>query len=162
MTDFVQTDFGQNRCFSRLAQPRRTSRRAVGTRRGGAKISLFFLITCHNFLFSFPSLGGLLVDFGGVRRDPQMCTFGVLGLSCDEALAGQSRRKIVAGEGKKKREILGGPAEVGRRRSVRNGARRVGPRKVEPRKVGLRCKDDTSKDPFSRCETCKNLVFSMS
>ena len=25
-----------------------------------------------------------------------------------------------------------------------------------------KCKDNTSKDPFSRCEICKNLVYSLS
>ena len=35
--------------------------------------------------FFLPSLGGLLVEFWWClkRRDPQMCTFGVLGLSCE-------------------------------------------------------------------------------
>ena len=46
-------------------------------------MSCFFHFSRHNFLSFFPLLGVLSLDFGGVFEgwDPQMCTFGVLGLS---------------------------------------------------------------------------------
>ena len=110
------------------------------------KFRFFFPSSCHNFHSSFSLLGsfrGILLVFEG--RNPEMCTFGVLGLSCEtpaappDQAAGAShdsprtpnvhisgphrfkhhqnstkgpqeserRKKIVAEEGKKKREILG-------------------------------------------------------
>ena len=46
--------------------------------------ALFSPLPPQNSFFSFLS-GGLLVEFWWClkRRDPQMCTFGVLGLSCE-------------------------------------------------------------------------------
>ena len=51
---------------------------------GGPKFRVFFSLSRHSFLFFFHSLLGFLVEFWWClkRRDPQMCTFGVLGLSC--------------------------------------------------------------------------------
>ena len=70
------------------------------------KISLFFPLSRPPFCSFSVSLGVFSLNFGGVfeGRDPEMCTFGVLGLSC----------KIVAGEGKK-REIVGSPPFGARR-----------------------------------------------
>ena len=106
---------------------------------GGPKIRSFFFLLPPLVSFFLPLLGRF-VEFCGVieGRDPQMCPFGVLGLSC-EALAApkpkrahirapalqtppkfngttpKRRRKNCGGRGKKKRaEILGGPAEGSR------------------------------------------------
>ena len=51
---------------------------------GPPKISLFFSSPATN-TFCLPLLGVVSLNFGGVieGRDPQMCTFGVLGLSCE-------------------------------------------------------------------------------
>ena len=72
---------------------------------GGPKFRVFFFLSRHHFAL-FVSLWvssrGMLVVFLK-RRGPVMCTFGVLGLSCETPAA--------LGEGKKKSEILGGPAE---------------------------------------------------
>ena len=55
---------------------------------GPPKISLFFSLSRNNFILS-SSLGGRFVEFWWClkRRDPQMCTFGVLGLSCETPAA---------------------------------------------------------------------------
>ena len=59
---------------------------------GPPKISLFFFPSpapiCA-FFFSLSLSGGPLVEFWWClkRRDPQMCTFGVLGLSCEAPAA---------------------------------------------------------------------------
>ena len=59
----------------------------------GPKISRFFSLSRHEIHSFLPSLGVFSWNFGGVlkRRDPQMCTFGVLGLSC--ASPGGPRRR---------------------------------------------------------------------
>ena len=70
-------------------KPRKNLARKGGAPKGGVpkggrpKISLFFSLSLHIFL-SF-SLGGPFVDFLWClkRRDPEMCTFGVFGLSCE-------------------------------------------------------------------------------
>ena len=59
-------------------------RKSVGPKGGGPKISSFFFpLPPQNSFFSSLS-GCLLVEIWWClkRRDPQMCTFGVLGLSC--------------------------------------------------------------------------------
>ena len=52
---------------------------------GPPNISLFFFPSPATISFFFVSLGVFSWNFGGVlkRRDPQMCTFGVLGLLCE-------------------------------------------------------------------------------
>ena len=93
-----------------------------GLKSGGPKISPLFSLSPSHFL----SLSrGLLVECRCClkRRDPQMCTFGVLGLSCETPAP---RRP----SGKKTREIFGGLAEGGSRGGVRRrGARRRGVRR---------------------------------
>ena len=51
---------------------------------GPPKISLFFSLSRRKIRSFLPSLGVFSLNFGGVfeGRDPQMCTFGVLWLSC--------------------------------------------------------------------------------
>ena len=65
-------------------------RRVVGARRvGGPKFRAFFFpVPPQNSFFSSLS-GGLLVEFWWClkRRGAQMCTFGVLGLSCEAPAA---------------------------------------------------------------------------
>ena len=60
-----------------------------GPKGGWAKISLFFFTLRPQFSFFLPSLGGLLVEFWWClkRRDPEMFTFWVLGLSCEAPAA---------------------------------------------------------------------------
>ena len=85
--------------------------KGVGPRKGGGpKISRFFFPFPPPFRCFCVSLGVFSWNFGGVlkRRCPEMCTFGVLGLSC----ASPGGRNG-GGKGKKKIEILGGPAEGG-------------------------------------------------
>ena len=81
-----------------------------GARRvGGPKFRAFFFHSGHNFLSFFP-LRGPLVEFWWClkRRDPLMCTFGVLGLSC------LRRRPAEAGGLEAERgSVEGGPAEGG-------------------------------------------------
>ena len=63
--------------------------RSVGARtRGPQNFALFFDLFRSHFR-SFSLSGGLLVEFWWClkRRDPQMCTFGVLGLSCEAPAA---------------------------------------------------------------------------
>ena len=52
-----------------------------------------FSLSRHNFHSSLPLLGLLLLNFGGVfeGRDPEMCTFGVLELSCETPAAPPDR-----------------------------------------------------------------------
>ena len=71
--------------------------RRVGVRRGEPKISRFFPSPAAKFVLFFPLWGssrGILVVFLK-RRGAQLCTFGVLWLSCEAP----------AGEGKKKRNF---------------------------------------------------------
>ena len=56
----------------------------LGPKGGRPNISRFFSPLPPHFSFFLQSLGGVLAEFW--RGDPQMSTFGVLGLSC-EALA---------------------------------------------------------------------------
>ena len=98
-----------------------------GAPKEGLKFRAFCSLSRRNFL-SFFSLSGVLSwNFGGVIEglDPQMCTFGVLGLSCEAPAAPkppgfhttardpnqnsmkrppreEERMEIVAGEGKKR------------------------------------------------------------
>ena len=60
---------------------------------GGGEISRFFFPRPPLFSFFLPLLGVVSWNIGGVieGRDPQMCTFGVLGLSCERNLAAGSR-----------------------------------------------------------------------
>ena len=97
---------------------------------------------------SFSLSGGLLVEFWWCfrRRETHMCTFGVLGLSCETRAAQhfrvpafknttkipredpqreRKRAKMGAGEGKKS-EILGGPADGVRGRGPWQGSGRGG------------------------------------
>ena len=63
----------------------------VGARSvGGSKFRAFFPSPAPKFVLFFPLWGSsreILVVFLK-RRDPQMCTFGVLGLSCEAPAAG--------------------------------------------------------------------------
>ena len=98
---------GPRRVGPRRVGPRRVGCRRVGPRKvGGAKISRFFFPLPPQFSF-FPSLGGLLVEFWWClkRRGPEMCTFGVLGLSPPRlhTTEREERMKIVAGEKKRAR-----------------------------------------------------------
>ena len=65
-----------------------TTLRWTTLRRTAQNFALFSL-SQHNFHSFFLSQGGLLVEFCGVfeGRDPEMCTFGVLGLSCEAPAA---------------------------------------------------------------------------
>ena len=57
-------------------------------KRGGPKISRFFPSPTTIFSLFCVSLGVFSWNFGGVkRRDPEQCTFGVLGLSCEATAA---------------------------------------------------------------------------
>ena len=53
---------------------------------GAQNFALFYSLSRHCFHSFF---GGRFVEFGGVieGRDPQMCTIGVLGLSCETPAA---------------------------------------------------------------------------
>ena len=64
---------------------------------GGAKNFALFSLSRHNCLSFFSLLGsfrGILVVFLK-RRDPLMCMFGVLGLSCETPAAPGGRRVAV-------------------------------------------------------------------
>ena len=103
----------------------KVERRIVGPRRVGAQIfALFFFPLLPHFSFFLPSLGGLLVEFWWClkRQDPEMCTFGVLGLSCETLAPPFGAPRFVTpffwvrgGNGKKARNFGrfggGGPAE---------------------------------------------------
>ena len=69
--------------------PRRVGPRRVGPRVWGAKNSAFFFSSPATISLFFCLSGCLLVEFWWClkRRDPQMCTFGVLGLSCEAPAA---------------------------------------------------------------------------
>ena len=78
---------GVRRVGVRRVGPRRVGPRRVGPgvpKGGGPKMSLFFPPLPPHFSFFLPSLArffrGVLVVFLK-RRDPHMCTFGVLGLA---------------------------------------------------------------------------------
>ena len=60
-----------------------------GPRRVGGQNFALFSLSHHNFLSFLPFFVGLLVEFWWClkRRDPLMCTFGVLGLSCETPAA---------------------------------------------------------------------------
>ena len=101
---------------------------------GARNFALFFPLPPHNSFFSSVS-GGLLVEFWWClkRRGAQMCTFGVLWLSCEappkrvhfrvpsfknttkipreDPQRGKKRTNFAAGEGKKKERNFGGPGE---------------------------------------------------
>ena len=98
MPTLAKTDFGPNWCFS-LSKTPKGGPRKVGRRRGserwgpegweGPKFRAFSSLSHHRFAL-FVSLWvssrGILVVFGSARRT-QMCTFGVLGLSCEAPAA---------------------------------------------------------------------------
>ena len=65
------------------------ARRVGGPKGGGPEISRFFFPRPPLCSFFLPLLGVVSWNFGGVieGRDPQMCTFGVLGLSCEAPAA---------------------------------------------------------------------------
>ena len=68
------------------AQTRKSGTLKGGTlKSGGPKISRFFFLLRSQFSFFSPSLGGSFVEFWWClkRWGPEMCTFGVLGLSCE-------------------------------------------------------------------------------
>ena len=72
-------------CHGGGPNPEKVGPRRVGPRRVRAQnFALFFSLSRHSFLFFFPSLLVFFVEFWWClkRRDPQMCTFGVLRLSC--------------------------------------------------------------------------------
>ena len=76
---------GPRRVGPRRVGPRRVGSRKVGPPKGGGpKISRFFFPFPPPFRSHCVSLGVFSWNFGGVlkRRCPQMCTLGVLGLSC--------------------------------------------------------------------------------
>ena len=64
--------------------------------RGPPKISLFFFPLPPQFSFISPSLLVFFVEFWWClkRRDPQMCTFGVLRLSCETPAARSGQHKL--------------------------------------------------------------------
>ena len=63
-------------------RPRRVGPEGWGREGWGPKISRFFFPLLQNLFFSSLS-GGFLVEFWCLKcRGPEMCTFGVLGLSC--------------------------------------------------------------------------------
>ena len=94
---------------------------------GGAQnFALFFSLSCQNCNSFFFLSGFFSWNFGGVlkRRDPQMCTFGVLGLSGSRPSKhhqNSTRRppregrnkKIVVGEGKKEKRNFGRSGDGG-------------------------------------------------
>ena len=141
-----------------LAQPRKRGARRVGARRVGARrvgarrVGARRVWWAQNFAFFFPSLApiialfvslwvssrGILVVFS--KAGPQMCTFGVLGLSCEappkrvhlrvssfknttkipreDLQRGKKRTNVAAGEGKKRAKFWavqgkGGPGKGG-------------------------------------------------
>ena len=67
---------------------KKVAARRVEPRTPGAQNFAFFFLSRHNFL-SFSLFGVLSLNFGGVfeRRGPEMCTFGVLVLSCEAPAA---------------------------------------------------------------------------
>ena len=77
--------------------------RMLGPRRvGGPKFRAFFSPLPPQFSFFLPSLGSVLVKFWWClkRRDPQICTFAVLKLSCEAPAApkqGEQKKKSVEG-----------------------------------------------------------------
>ena len=85
---------GARRVGARRVGARRVGARRVGARRvearrvGGPKFRAFFSLSRHKFR-SFLLSGGLLVEFWWClkRRGAQMCTFGVLRLSCEAPAA---------------------------------------------------------------------------
>ena len=82
-------------------KPRKSGEPKAGAPVGGRpKISRFCSPLPPQFSFFLPSLGGVLVKFWWClkRRDPQIYTFGVLGLSCEAPAAPKQ------GEQKKKRK----------------------------------------------------------
>ena len=100
------------------------ARKGGSPKGGGNEISRFFFsspATISLFLCLWVSSRGILVVFLK-RRDPQMCTFGVLGLSCEAPAALKPRAQKLW---TKKREILGGPTEEG-------GPAEGGPGKSKP------------------------------
>ena len=84
----------------------------------GAKISRFFCpLSRYNFHSFLPSLGGLLVELWWClkRRAPQICTFGIFGLSCEAQAAWvqQGRGLAEGGSGGGRVQRRGGQAEGG-------------------------------------------------
>ena len=76
---------GPRRVGPRRVGPRRVGPRRVGPRTVGAQnFALFFSLSRHSFSFFSPSLLVFFVEFWWClkRWGAQMCTFGVLGLSC--------------------------------------------------------------------------------
>ena len=75
--------------------PRRVGPKCGGPPKGGVpKISRFFSLSRHSFHSVFPLSDGPFVDFWWCLkpRGAQMCTFGVLWLSCEApAASGRSR-----------------------------------------------------------------------
>ena len=67
----------------------RTLLRRTPLHRTARNFAFFFPLSRHSFYFFFHSLLVFSWNFGGVfeGRDPQMCTFGVLGLSCETLAA---------------------------------------------------------------------------
>ena len=68
------------------AQPRKSGgSKGGGSKGGGPEILRFFFPVRSQFSFFSSLSGGLLVKFWWClkRRSPEMCTFGVLGLSCE-------------------------------------------------------------------------------
>ena len=83
---------------------------------GGPKISRFFFPPPATVFFLLSLSWGPFVEFCWClkRRGPEMCTFGVLGLSCASPGGPTRERKKnenCGGRREKKSEILGGPAE---------------------------------------------------
>ena len=105
--EFGQFDFGQSRVWPISVAPKgggaegwwarrvvgpkgggpegwRQPRKSGAPKGGGPKFRAFFPLP-PQFSFFSPSLGGPSVEFWWClkRRDREMCTFGVLGLSCE-------------------------------------------------------------------------------
>ena len=99
--------------------------RSVGPRRvEGPKFRAFFSLLPPQFSFFLLSLGGPFVEFWWClkRRGPEMCTFGVLGPSC-EAPAPERAHKIVPAFKKHHQNSTKGPPRE-RRKKEKCGWRR--------------------------------------
>ena len=107
--------------FFKSGGPKGGAPKHGGPKGGGPKIRVFFFpLPPHNSFIS-PSLVGPFVEFWCCAGTAQMCTFGVLRLSCEARAAAQTRTLKGPGasnttkipredtqRGKKKNEFCGG------------------------------------------------------